>query len=75
MFSKGNAAHPVGCDSPLQRVIVVWCNFICGSPLLTIMAVTPDWITQKNGRRALKAVLMFLKHVKKADPFIFITNK
>jgi hypothetical protein len=27
MFSEGNAAHPVGCDSPLQIVHAVWWNF------------------------------------------------
>ncbi len=24
MFSEVNAVHPVGCDSPLQIVMVVW---------------------------------------------------
>jgi hypothetical protein len=24
MFSEGNAAHPVECDSPLQIVLAVW---------------------------------------------------
>jgi hypothetical protein len=24
MFSEGNAAHPVGCDSPLQKVMALW---------------------------------------------------
>ena len=24
MFSDGNAAHPIGCDSPLQPVMAVW---------------------------------------------------
>jgi hypothetical protein len=28
MFSEGNAAHPVGCDSPLQKVMAVWCHFL-----------------------------------------------
>jgi hypothetical protein len=27
MFSEGNAAHPVGCDSPLQIVMAVWGTF------------------------------------------------
>jgi hypothetical protein len=27
MFSEGNAAHPVGCDSPLQIVLAVWRTF------------------------------------------------
>jgi hypothetical protein len=45
MFSEGNAAHPVGCDSPLQIVMKVGAflkkllNFGCDSLLLTIMAV------------------------------------
>jgi hypothetical protein len=28
MFSEGNAAHPVGCDSPLQTVMGVGRNFL-----------------------------------------------
>jgi hypothetical protein len=28
MFSEGNAAHPVGCDSSLQIVIAVWGTFL-----------------------------------------------
>jgi hypothetical protein len=28
MFSEGNAAHPVGCDSPLQIVMVIWRPFL-----------------------------------------------
>jgi hypothetical protein len=24
----GNAAHPVGCDSPLQILMAVWCTFL-----------------------------------------------
>jgi hypothetical protein len=28
MFSEGNAAHPVGSDSPLQIVIAVWRTFL-----------------------------------------------
>ncbi len=27
MFSEGNAVHPVGCDSPLQMLMAVWCIF------------------------------------------------
>ncbi len=27
MFSEGNAAHPVGCDSLLQIVIAIWRIF------------------------------------------------
>ncbi len=45
MLSEGNAAHPVGCDSPLQIVMAVWRPFCLNSnfpgwvwrPLLTIM--------------------------------------
>ncbi len=45
MLSEGNAAHLVGCDSPLQIVMAVWHPFFliqtywvgCDSPLLTIM--------------------------------------
>ncbi len=44
ILSEGNAAHPVGCDSPLQIVMAVW-HFVsiqtfwvgCDSPLPTIM--------------------------------------
>jgi hypothetical protein len=28
MFSEGNAAQPVGCDSPLQIIKAVWDTFI-----------------------------------------------
>jgi hypothetical protein len=28
MFLEGNAAHSVGCDSPLQAVIAVWRTFL-----------------------------------------------
>jgi hypothetical protein len=27
MISEGNAAHPVGCDSPLQKAMAVWLPF------------------------------------------------
>jgi hypothetical protein len=27
MFSEGNAAHPVGYDSPLEMVMAVSCTF------------------------------------------------
>ncbi len=45
MLSEGNAAHPVGCGSPLQIVMAVWRPFCwiqnfwvrCDSPLLIIM--------------------------------------
>ncbi len=46
MFSEGNAAHPVGCDSPPQIVMAVRHTFLiwtcwveCGSLLLSIMAL------------------------------------
>jgi hypothetical protein len=28
MFSEDNAAHPVGCDNPLQIVMAVWHTFL-----------------------------------------------
>jgi hypothetical protein len=34
MLSKGNAAHPVGCDSPLLKVMVVWRPFCLNSNFL-----------------------------------------
>ncbi len=45
MLSEGNAAHPVGCDSPLHIVMAVWRPFCLNSnflglvwqPLLPIM--------------------------------------
>jgi hypothetical protein len=27
MFSEGNAAHPIGCDSQLKIVMAVWHTF------------------------------------------------
>jgi hypothetical protein len=27
MFLEANDAHQVGCDSPLQIVMAVWCTF------------------------------------------------
>jgi hypothetical protein len=34
MFSEGNAAHPVRCDSPLQIVMPVWRPFCLNSNFL-----------------------------------------
>jgi hypothetical protein len=28
VFSGVDAVHPVGCDSPLQIVMAVWCTFL-----------------------------------------------
>jgi hypothetical protein len=28
MYPKGNAAHPVGFDSPVQTALAVWHNFL-----------------------------------------------
>jgi hypothetical protein len=28
MFSEGNVAHPVRCDSPLEIVMAVWRTFL-----------------------------------------------
>ncbi len=34
MLSEGDAAHPVGCDSPLQIVMAVWSPFCLNSNFL-----------------------------------------
>jgi hypothetical protein len=34
MLSEGNAAHPVGCDSPLQILMAVWRPFCLNSNFL-----------------------------------------
>ncbi len=34
MLSEGNAAHPIGCDSPLQIVMAVWRPFCLNSNFL-----------------------------------------
>jgi hypothetical protein len=34
MLSEGNAAHPVGCDSPVQIVMAVWRPFCLNSNFL-----------------------------------------
>ncbi len=65
MFSEGNAAHPVGCDSPLQIEMSVWhaTNLKKSAQnrhYYLQLAVTPYQISQEflfaEGRRALKAV-------------------
>jgi hypothetical protein len=61
MLSEGNAAHPVGCDSPVQRPFCLNSNFLGrvsqpsaennGAPkghYYLQRAVTPDQISQQN---------------------------
>jgi hypothetical protein len=60
MLSEGNAAQPVGCDSPLQIVMMFGTLFVliqtfwvgCDSPLLcakkAILQTAVTQITQKN---------------------------
>jgi hypothetical protein len=31
ILSEGNAASPMGCDSPLQKEMAVWCPFCLNS--------------------------------------------
>jgi hypothetical protein len=33
MLSKGNAAHPVGCDSALKIIMIDWCTIIVSREL------------------------------------------
>jgi len=63
MFSEGNGAHPVVCDSPLQIVRAVWNPFFiwlfsegivappvgCDSPLQIVMAI---WHPSNKKKRA-----------------------
>ncbi len=39
MLSEGNAAHPVGCDSPLQIVMAVWQPFCLNSNFLDLLTI------------------------------------
>jgi hypothetical protein len=53
MFSECNAAHPVGCDSPLLTIMAFWqaSNLKKSAPnsyFYLQRAVTPDQITQQN---------------------------
>jgi hypothetical protein len=68
MFSEGTAAHPAGCDTPLQIEMEVWRMFFflifligCDSPLLTIVAVwrTSNYFKKSvpNGHDHLKRVI------------------
>ncbi len=58
MFSEGNAAHPVGCDSTLQLGMAVWYPFFefeilcrCDNPLLTTMLFGALQISKKCANR------------------------
>jgi hypothetical protein len=50
MFSEGNAAHPVRCDSPLQIVMAVWRIYfilfeLAGSCVTALQIVMAGWRT------------------------------
>jgi hypothetical protein len=40
MLSEGNAASPLGCDSPLQKEMAVWRPFCLNSKFLGRVCVT-----------------------------------